>query len=143
MFNTRIKDIREDNDITQEELGKILKVSRSTIAGWENDIDSIPFKKLESFCSFFDVSLDYVLRLSKDNNPSYNRNTDFKLLGKRLKKIRCENNDSQVDVSKKLNISQTYCSKLENGNSIILTNVLKQFCLVYNISADWLCGKTD
>lgn len=141
MFNTRIKDIREDNDITQEELGKILKVSRSTISGWENDIDSIPFKKLDLFCDFFEVSLDYTLRLSKINNVCNIESTDFRILAKRLKEVRFKNHDSQCDVAKKINISQTYFSKLETGKSIILTNVLKQFCLEYGVSADWLCGK--
>ena len=54
----RLKDIREYYDNTQKEIANILNVSRSTYAGWENGIDTIPLLKLNDFCNHYNTSLD-------------------------------------------------------------------------------------
>lgn len=40
----RLFDIREENDLTQEEVGKILSVSRVSISQWENEKETIPLE---------------------------------------------------------------------------------------------------
>lgn len=54
----RLKDIREYYDNTQKEIANILNVSRSTYAGWENGIDTIPLLKLNDFCNHYNTILD-------------------------------------------------------------------------------------
>ena len=49
----RIRDLREDNDLTQDYLGKVLNVSQRTYSRYENDERAIPievFSKLANFC---------------------------------------------------------------------------------------------
>ena len=58
---SKLKDIREDNDISQEEMAKILGVNRSTYSLWELGINIIPLKKLCDFADYFNYSIDYVL----------------------------------------------------------------------------------
>lgn len=41
---TRLKDIREDNDINQTQMAEILDVNRSTYSLWELGINIIPLK---------------------------------------------------------------------------------------------------
>ena len=48
MDYNKMKDIREYFDKTQQEVAEKLNVSRSTYAGWENGIDSIPLTKLNA-----------------------------------------------------------------------------------------------
>ena len=43
---TRIKDIREDKDITQEQMAKILDVNRSTYSMWEIGLSVMSFEEL-------------------------------------------------------------------------------------------------
>ena len=64
MIYERMKDIRTYFDNTQNELADYLKVSRSTYAGWENGIDAIPLTKLNDFCNYYGISLDYICGLS-------------------------------------------------------------------------------
>ena len=65
---TRLKDIREDNDINQAKMAEILGVNRSTYSLWELGINIIPLKSLCDFADHFNFSLDYVLGIS--NNKS-------------------------------------------------------------------------
>ena len=60
----------------------------------------------------------------------------------RLKKIRLENNDTQEYIAKIIGTIQTNYSKYERGETLILTSYIIEFAKHYNVSIDWLCGKT-
>ena len=65
----RLKELRLNKNLTQQQLGKLLSVSGQTILNWENDITYPPVKKLIELASFFDVSIDYLLDFKeKDTN---------------------------------------------------------------------------
>lgn len=88
MIFERMKDIREYFDKTQIEMANILKVSRSTYAGWENGIDLIPLLKLNEFCNYFGICLDYICGLT--NTKKYEiSNLDINkiILGQNVKKL--------------------------------------------------------
>ncbi len=59
-----MKKTRENKELTQQELSEILGISRSTYAGWENGIDTIPLSKLNDLCNYLDISLDYMCGIS-------------------------------------------------------------------------------
>lgn len=65
----RLKELRLNKNLTQQQLGKSLSVSGQTILNWENDITYPSVKKLIELASFFDVSIDYLLDFKeKDTN---------------------------------------------------------------------------
>ena len=65
----RLKELRLNKNLTQQQLGKLLSVSGQTILNWENDITYPSVKKLIELASFFDVSIDYLLDFkAKDTN---------------------------------------------------------------------------
>ena len=45
LINNNLKNCREELEITQEELGRILGVSRKTVTGWENNNVTMPLSK--------------------------------------------------------------------------------------------------
>lgn len=53
MLDNNIKFCREELEMTQDELGFIFGVSRKTVAGWENNHDTMPLPKLVKFSIFF------------------------------------------------------------------------------------------
>lgn len=61
MFSDKLKDLREDNDLTQSELAKILNISREAISGYENSGKEPSFGVLIRIADYFNVSLDYLL----------------------------------------------------------------------------------
>ena len=60
---SRIRDLREDKDLTQEELAKILGKQLTTYRRWESGETEIPTHILKKLCEFYNVSADYILGL--------------------------------------------------------------------------------
>ena len=70
-FSEVLKELRESNCITQEQLARQIDVSRSTIAGYESKNREPDFDKLLSLSRFFHVSVDYLL--SGQRNLEFSR----------------------------------------------------------------------
>ncbi len=139
---SRLKDIREDNDINQNKMSKILNVKRSTYSLWELGINIIPIKYLSDFADYFNVSIDYVLSLT-NNRKAKNliKGLNFKVLGNNMKNIRIENNLSQKEIANLLGVSQACIVKYEKGEISISSSNLYKFCKHFNISINEICGK--
>lgn len=60
-FHNVLKLLREEHNVTQDELAKYLNVSRSTIAGYESRNRQPDYEKLIALSHFFNVSVDYLL----------------------------------------------------------------------------------
>ena len=56
----RIKRIRRENDVTQDELANILNITRSSISKYENGINLALTSYIIGFCKYFHVSADFV-----------------------------------------------------------------------------------
>ena len=140
----RLREIREDNNLSQFELAQALNVSRSVYGMWETEHDIIPLKRLNDFCNYFNVSFDYVLELTDIRYyPNNKSNFDRLLIKERLKALRLSYKFTQEKLSKKLNITRSLISKYENGINLILTFNLYLLAKKYNVSVDYLLGKTD
>lgn len=61
LLNTRLKELRKENGITQSELAKSLNVSRSSIAMYENGERIPSYETLEVISDFFNFSILYLL----------------------------------------------------------------------------------
>ena len=57
----RIRSLREDNDLTQEYIGKIINVSQRTYSRYENDERAIPVEILGKLADFYETSIDYLV----------------------------------------------------------------------------------
>lgn len=69
-FGTKLKKLRQDSNMTQEELGKKINTSRSNIANYENDKNMPSVDILEKLAKIFNVSIDYLLGKSDIKNPN-------------------------------------------------------------------------
>lgn len=61
----RIRDLREDHDLTQKEVADILGTSQTMYARYERGANEIPVRHLISLCRYYGVSADYVLGFSE------------------------------------------------------------------------------
>jgi transcriptional regulator with XRE-family HTH domain len=61
LFKDRLKALREDNDLTQEELAKHLHINRSTLSNYENLGREPNYALLIKIANHFKVSTDYLL----------------------------------------------------------------------------------
>ena len=60
----RIRDLREDRDLSQAALAKLLNVSQSTYSRYESGYLDIPSTILIALARFYQVSVDYILGLT-------------------------------------------------------------------------------
>ncbi|MGI5957853.1 MAG: helix-turn-helix domain-containing protein [Massiliimalia sp.] len=63
----RIRNLREDRDLTQTELSKILICSQRVYSNYERGDIDIPTEILIRLADFYDVSVDYLL--NRTDNP--------------------------------------------------------------------------
>lgn len=139
----RLKDIREDNDISQEEMAQILEINRSTYSLWELGINIIPLNKLCDYADYFRVSIDYVLGLTNDKKiPIIYKGLNLKTLGNNMKNIRLKHNLSQENVADILGVTQACITRYEKGIICISTSNLYKFSKEFKISLGKLCGKS-
>lgn len=138
-----IKELRDYYDKTQQEMADILNVGRSTYAGWENGIDSIPLLKLNELCNYYEISLDYICGLTNNKKINKNNNViDMVNIGIKLKEIRTLNKDTQDTTAKAIGIDQSTYSRYEQGQTMITVYQLIEFAKHYNVSIDYICNKS-
>ena len=65
----RIKDLREDRDLTQQEVAQYLQVRQSTYSQYETGNRQIPLSMLIALAAFYGTSTDYLLGITDQKNP--------------------------------------------------------------------------
>ena len=63
IYVRRIKDLREDHDLTQQQVADALGTSQTMYARYERGANELPIRHLIMRCRLYHVSADYVLGL--------------------------------------------------------------------------------
>ena len=90
----KIKQLRKEKKLTQEELAEKIGISKRTLANWEDGVSSIKENKLKILCEIFGVDMPYMLGYNNVKNE-----TDLKVsvLDEALEKLRTINNMLSVE----------------------------------------------
>lgn len=59
-----LRNLREDKDLTQQDLANFLKIGRTMYRRYETGETELPTRHLKNLCAFYKVSADYILGLS-------------------------------------------------------------------------------
>lgn len=62
----KIRDLREDNDLTQEQVAAVLGTSQTMYARYERGANEMPIHHLVTLCRYYNVSADYILNTTPD-----------------------------------------------------------------------------
>lgn len=65
----RIRDLREDRDITQKQIADHLHIKQNTYSQYENGQRQLPIEVLISLAKFYGTSTDYILGLTDEIRP--------------------------------------------------------------------------
>ena len=68
-METRIKNLREDNDLTQKQLSKFLNISQVAYSYYELNKRNIPLELLCKLADFYNTSIDYLLYRTDEMTP--------------------------------------------------------------------------
>lgn len=63
IWNERIKELREDCDLTQLQLAEALGITQRVVSYYEKNQREIPINVLVKYANYFDVTLDYICGL--------------------------------------------------------------------------------
>lgn len=65
----RLKDLREDRDLKQEDIANLLNISQTNYSKYELGKVNIPINSLKILASFFNTSVDYILGITNEIKP--------------------------------------------------------------------------
>lgn len=138
----RLKEMREYEGLTQQEVAKVLKVARSTYAGWEIGKDVIPLKKLNDLANFYHTSLDFLIGKSPTMEEVKEiQKIQTATVSQNLKEFRETKHLTQKQFADVLTTSQSNIHKYENEKGLITTYYALEFCKHYDYSLDELIGR--
>ena len=63
IWNEKIKELREDSDLTQSKMAEIIGVTQRVVSYYENNQRDIPINVLIKYAEHFNVTLDYICGL--------------------------------------------------------------------------------
>ncbi|MGG3210594.1 helix-turn-helix transcriptional regulator [Geobacillus stearothermophilus] len=69
MLGDRLRKLRQEKKLTQEELGKKINVTKVSISGYENGNRTPDTETLQKLADFFNVTTDYLLGRTDDPTP--------------------------------------------------------------------------
>ncbi len=69
MQKTRLKDLREDNELLQKNIANMLNMKQQQYSRYETDENEIPVTLLKQLALFYNTSTDYILRLTNNKKP--------------------------------------------------------------------------
>ena len=62
-YRTRLRNVREDKDLTQTDVAKLLRTTRQQVGKWENGVQMMGIDKYIILAKYYNVSLDYLAGL--------------------------------------------------------------------------------
>ncbi len=71
MFFRRLRDLREDNDLSQLQVAQLLSIQQTVYSRYERGFQNIPLEHLIFLSDYYNVSVDYIL--GRTDNPNSNK----------------------------------------------------------------------
>lgn len=73
-YNDKLRELREDNDLKQKDIAKILGINQQVYSRYELGIRPLPIELLIKLCKFYNVSSDWVLGLDTQDQKDLDIN---------------------------------------------------------------------
>ena len=70
----RLRDLREDRDLTQTDIAKYLHCEQNTYHQYESGKRQIPLNLLKRLAIYYNTSIDYIVELTDDSRPYKRKN---------------------------------------------------------------------
>ncbi len=68
-MDTRLRELREDNDLTQEFCAKIAFISKNSYIRYENGERTPPLDTIKLFAEYYNTSIDYIAKSTDEKTP--------------------------------------------------------------------------
>ena len=71
MYLRRLRDLREDSDLSQTAIASLLHIQQTVYSRYERGFQTIPLEHLLALADYYKVSIHYILE--RTNNPAINQ----------------------------------------------------------------------
>ena len=145
-FISNIKILRQEFNVSQTQLAKETGLKKSAIGHWELGGRTPNASAIIILSRYFQVTTDYLLKVSKDNNivhRSDDLNVDLTTFNNRLKSLRLNCNKSQKELATETNISQPSINFWERGKCLPNANAIITLANYFGVTTDYLLGESD
>ncbi len=68
-FTNRIRDLREDNDLSQKEIAEYLEITQQQYSLYENGTRLMPMKLIKMLAKYYNVDMNYIVAISNIKRP--------------------------------------------------------------------------
>ena len=141
---SKITKYRKEQNLTQDDIADKLNITRQNYSRWETGEQLVPLYHLNSLANIFNSSMDFIIGLTNINKPTEStKKLNLIKIGKRIEEIRTDENLSMRKLAEILNTSHSTISAYENGKNLIIISFAIELSKKYDISLDWLCGRSN
>lgn len=142
MYINNLKRLRNEKEMTQEDIAKKLKCSRSTYNNWERGIVMIPLDIADQLSVFYKADLTCVLGINKKLEYNLNiKKMNYNKLLKNLSSLKDKHKNTYEEIATYLKCNSSTCQRYFKGEFKIPIDRLILLSELYEINIDELCGK--
>lgn len=142
MNTEKIKHLRDELEITQEDISTVLGCTRAAYSLWEINKNTIPLYYLNKISNEYNINIDYLVDLSNEKHVNFKKTEIDKInLGKKIKEARKSINYTQEKLAAKLNTTHSVISAYESGKTTVSTLFIIEIAKITKKSLNWLLGK--
>lgn len=142
-FGERIKQLRVENNLTQDVLSERINISQSAISVWESSLRVPSALIVIEFSIFFNVSSDYLLGITDDKKWCNYKKEDIASLSERIKELRLQMQLTQSELAKRTGLLQSSIAYWEIGKNVPDSNKIIILAEFFDVSTDYLLGLSD
>lgn len=137
LFNEKLKMLRKENNLTQEELAEKLNVSRQAITKWESGEGTPDIENLKQISRLFDITIDELVK--EEKNITIETREQYKYI-EELEIDHTKHFDIQINKIHELNIIPNVEEKVKIE---LLSNEEEKLSEIFKIKFDDLYNKLD
>lgn len=142
MNTEKLKEIRDELEITQTSLSKKLGCTRSAYSLWEINKNTIPLYYLNKLSNILNINIDYLADISQKKYIQFNKVEIDKIeLGSRIRQARKSINYTQEKLADKLNTTHSVISAYESGKTAVPTLFMIEIAKITKKSLNWFLNK--
>lgn len=142
-ISARLKEIRTYFGYKQTDIAKQLGICKNAYCEYEHYKRIIPLPRLICLADFYGINVDYLLGLTDFRENVTPIQVNKSIISSRLQEIRQNNNLSVNEFAESLNVSISLIYYYEACNNLISTSVCYDIARKYNISVDYLLGRSS
>ena len=142
MNTEKLKEIRDELEMTQNSLSKKLGCTRSAYSLWEINKNTITLYYLNKLSNILNINIDYLADISQIKYIQFNKVEIDKIeLGSRIRQARKSINYTQEKLADKLNTTHSVISAYESGKTAVPTLFMIEIAKITKKSLNWFLNK--